>query len=54
MVTTKPLTTEFLLLVLSIPAVADSVTDLAGWDAGRAVVTQETCPVFGSCTEAVH
>lgn len=53
-VTTKPLTTEFLLLILSILAVADSVTDLAGWDAGRSVVTQEACAVIGGCTEAVH
>lgn len=49
----KVLTTEFLLLILSVSAVGGSVTDLAGRDAGHSVVTQETCPVIGGCTEAV-
>lgn len=52
--TTKPLTTEFLLLILSIPAVSDSVTDLAGQDAGHSVIAQKACVVIGSCTEAVR
>jgi len=53
-VTTKSLTTELVLLVLSIPAVADSVADPPGRDAGCSVVAQEACPVIGSCTEAVR
>lgn len=54
MLTTKPLTTELLLLILSIPAVADSVTDPAGRDTSHSVVTQEACPVIRGCAEAVH
>lgn len=50
----KPLTTELLLLILSIPAVADSIADLTGWDAGHSVIAQEACAVIGGCTEAVH
>lgn len=54
MVATKLLTTEFLLLILSVPAVADSITHLAGRDAGHSVIAQEACLVIGGCTEAVH
>lgn len=53
-VTTEPLTTELLLLILPVPAVAGSVTDVAGRDAGSSVITQEACPVVGGCTEAGH
>lgn len=53
-ISTKLLTTEFLLLILSVSAVGGSVTDLAGWDASHSVVTQEACPVIGGCTEAVR
>lgn len=48
------MTTELLLLILSIPAVADSVTDPAGRDTGHSVITQEACLVIGGCAEAVH
>lgn len=54
MLTTKPLTTELLLLILSVPAVADPVTDPAGRDTGHSVVTQEACLVIRGCAEAVH
>lgn len=54
MLTTKPLTTELLLLILSIPAVAGPVTDPAGWDTGHSVITQEACLVIRGCAEAVH
>lgn len=54
MLTTKPLTTELFLLILSVPAVADSVTDPAGWDTSHSVVTQEACPVIRGCAEAAH
>lgn len=45
-------TTELLLLILTVPAVAGSVTDLAGLDTGRSVITQEACLVAGGYTEA--
>lgn len=50
----KVLTTELLLLILSVSAVGGSVTDLAGRDAGHSVVAQEACPVTGGCAEAVR
>lgn len=54
LLTTKPLTTELLLLILSVPAVADSVTHPAGWDTGHSVITQEACLVIWGCARAVH
>lgn len=54
MFTTKPLTTELLLLILSVPAVADPVTDPAGWDTGHSVITQEACSVIRGCAGAGH
>lgn len=47
-------TTEFLLLILSISAVGSSITDMAGWDAGHSVIAQEACPVMSGYTVAVH